>query len=133
MESVEQDVHSGDRVVTDLTVSLGDFCKDRGDGLVNVFAPHATAGLAIIETGAGSDQDLVDTVGRLFPRDSRYRHVHGSHGHGADHVLPAVISPSISIPVIAGRPALGIWQSVVLVDTNVDNPDRTVRFSFLAG
>ena len=133
MESVEQDVHNGNRVVTDLTVSLGDFCKDRGDGLVNVFAPHATAGLAIIETGAGSDQDLVDTVGRLFPRDARYRHVHGTHGHGADHVLPAVISPSISIPVIDGRPALGIWQSVVLVDTNVDNPDRTVRFSFLAG
>ena len=133
MESVEQDVHNGNRVVTDLTVSLGDFCKDRGDGLVNVFAPHATAGLAIIETGAGSDQDLVDTVGRLFPRDPRYRHVHGTHGHGADHVLPAVISPSISIPVLDGRPALGIWQSVVLVDTNVDNPDRTVRFSFLAG
>ena len=133
MESVEQDVHNGNRVVTDLTVSLGDFCKDRGDGLVNVFAPHATAGLAIIETGAGSDQDLVDTVGRLFPRDARYRHVHGTHGHGADHVLPAVISPSISIPVIDGRPALGIWQSVVLVDTNVDNPDRTVRFSFLTG
>jgi secondary thiamine-phosphate synthase enzyme len=133
MESVEQDVHNGNRVVTDLTVSLGDFCKDRGDGLVNVFAPHATAGLAIIETGAGSDQDLVDTVGRLFPRDARYRHVHGTHGHGADHVLPAVISPSISIPVLDGRPALGIWQSVVLVDTNVDNPDRTVRFSFLAG
>jgi len=133
MESVEQDVHNGNRVVTDLTVSLGEFCKDRGDGLVNVFAPHATAGLAIIETGAGSDQDLVDTVGRLFPRDARYRHVHGTHGHGADHVLPAVISPSISIPVIDGRPALGIWQSVVLVDTNVDNPDRTVRFSFLAG
>ena len=133
MESVEQDVHNGNRVVTDLTVSLGDFCKDRGDGLVNVFAPHATAGLAIIETGAGSDQDLVDTVGRLFPRDARYRHVHGTHGHGADHVLPAVISPSISIPVIDGRPALGIWQSVVLVDTNVDNPDRTVRFSFLGG
>jgi len=133
METIEQKVHNGNRVVTDLTVSIGDFCRERGDGLVNVFAPHATAGLAVIETGAGSDQDLVDTVHRLFPRDARYRHAHGSHGHGADHVLPAVISPSISIPVIDGRPALGIWQSIVLVDTNVDNPDRTVRLTFLTG
>ncbi|MCU1354424.1 MAG: hypothetical protein JWM05_3633, partial [Acidimicrobiales bacterium] len=105
----------------------------RGDGLVHVFVPHATAGLALIETGAGSDDDLVDALERLLPRDDRYQHEHGSPGHGADHVLPALISPALGVPVIGGRPMLGTWQSIVLVDTNVDNPDRTVRLSFLAG
>lgn len=133
MDTVELHVRTGDSEITDLTEDVAAFCSGRADGLVNVFAPHATAGLALIETGAGSDSDLVDTVGRLFPRDDRYRHSHGSPGHGADHVLPAFISPSLSVPVLDGRPALGTWQSIVLVDTNVDNPDRTIRLSFLAG
>jgi secondary thiamine-phosphate synthase enzyme len=102
-----------------------------GSGLVNVFAPHATAGIAIIETGSGSEGDLGDAIDRLLPRDDRYRHSHGSPGHGADHVLPAFISPSVTLPVIDGRLSLGTWQSVVLVDTNRDNPRRKVRVSFL--
>ena len=133
MESIELDVHTGSRATTDLTDEVARFCAGRGDGLVHVFVPHATAGLALLETGAGSDDDLVDVLATLLPRDDRYRHHHGSPGHGADHVLPALVSPSVSIPVLAGRMALGTWQSVVLVDTNVDNPDRRVRLSFLAG
>jgi secondary thiamine-phosphate synthase enzyme len=104
-----------------------------GSGLVNVFAPHATAGIAIIETGSGSEGDLGDAIERLLPRDDRYRHSHGSKGHGADHVLPAFIAPSVTLPVIDGRLSLGTWQSVVLVDTNRDNTRRKVRVSFLAG
>lgn len=133
MESIEIGVRTGSRAITDLTEEVAEFCRGKGDGLVHVFAPHATAGLALIETGAGSDADLVDALGELLPRDDRYRHHHGSPGHGADHVLPALISPSLSVPVLGGRPALGTWQSIVLVDTNVDNPDRTIRLSFLAG
>lgn len=133
METVELPVHNGDRVVTDLTVEVTRFCAGRGDGLVNVFAPHATAGLALIETGAGSDADLATTLTDLLPRDDRYQHRHGTHGHGADHVLPAIVSPSLTVPVLAGEPALGTWQSIVLVDTNGDNPERTVRLSFLPG
>jgi secondary thiamine-phosphate synthase enzyme len=98
-----------------------------------VFVPHATAGVAIIETGAGSDDDLVRTIDDVLPRDGRWHHRHGSPGHGADHVLPAFIAPSITVPVIDGRLTLGTWQSIVLVDTNVDNPDRQVRLSFLPG
>jgi secondary thiamine-phosphate synthase enzyme len=99
-----------------------------------VFVPHATAGLAIIETGAGSDDDLLDRLERLLPHDDQhYRHRHGAPGHGADHVLPAFLAPTLTVPVIDGVPALGVWQSIVLVDTNVDNPDRQVRLSFLAG
>jgi secondary thiamine-phosphate synthase enzyme len=100
---------------------------------VNVFAPHATAGVALIETGSGSESDLADTIQRLLPRDDRYRHSHGSMGHGADHVLPAFIAPSVTVPVLDGRLALGTWQSIVLVDTNHDNPQRKVRVSFLEG
>lgn len=133
MESIEIAVRTGDRVITDLTDEVARFCHGRGDGLAHVFAPHATAGLALIETGAGSDDDLAGILDHLLPRDDRYRHHHGSPGHGADHVLPAIISPSLTVPVLGGRPALGTWQSVVLVDPNVDNPDRTVRLSFLAG
>ena len=115
----------------DLTAAVHDFCAGRRDGLCHVFVPHATAGIAILETGAGSDDDLVDVLERLLPRDDRYRHAHGSPGHGADHVLPALVSPSVSVPVQAGSPLLGTWQSVVLVDLNRDNPHRTVRLSFL--
>jgi secondary thiamine-phosphate synthase enzyme len=106
---------------------------DGEDGLLHLWVPHATAGLAVIETGAGSDQDLLDALERLLPRDDRWRHAHGSAGHGRDHVLPALLAPFLVVPVLAGRPALGSWQSLCLVDTNVDNPVRQVRLSFLAG
>jgi secondary thiamine-phosphate synthase enzyme len=119
--------------IVDLTEAVRTFCGSRRDGLGNVFVPHATAGVAIIETGAGSDDDLVDALERLLPRDGRYRHVHGSHGHGADHVLPAIVAPSITVPVQEGEPLLGTWQSVVLVDLNRDNPRRSVRLTFVNG
>jgi secondary thiamine-phosphate synthase enzyme len=134
MDSIVVSVRTGRQpTVVDLTSEVDAFCRDRGDGLLSVFVPHATAGVAIIETGAGSDDDLLTLLDGLVPRDDRWRHRHGAPGHGADHVLPALVAPSITVPVIAGRPALGTWQSVVLVDTNVDNPTRDVRFSFLAG
>jgi secondary thiamine-phosphate synthase enzyme len=133
MESELLHLTVGDRQVVDLTADLIRFCQGRGDGLANVFAPHATAGLALLEVGAGSDEDLADILTYLFPRDDRYRHRHGSPGHGADHVLPALVSPSVTVPVLDGMPMLGTWQSVVLVDTNRDNPRRMVRLSFLAG
>jgi secondary thiamine-phosphate synthase enzyme len=101
------------------------------DGLLNVFVPHATAGLAVIELGSGSDRDLLDTLRRLLPVDDRYQHAHGSAGHGRTHVMPAVLAPSLTVPVLAGRMALGTWQSIALVDLNVDNADREVRLSFL--
>jgi secondary thiamine-phosphate synthase enzyme len=116
----------------DLTANVGKFCsRSGGDGVVNVFVPHATAGLALMETGSGSEGDLEEALDRLLPRDDRYAHAHGSRGHGADHLVPAFMSPSLSIPVQGGRPALGTWQSVVLVDLNRDNPHREVRLSFL--
>ena len=126
-------VETGDRRIVDLTADLVAFCAGRGDGLVSVFVPHATAGVAIMEVGAGSEPDAVAALERLLPRDDRYRHAHGSAGHGADHVLPVLVAPSITVPVLDGRAALGVWQSVVLVDTNRDNPRRQVRLSFLAG
>jgi secondary thiamine-phosphate synthase enzyme len=133
---VESDVFEIDtsrEQIVDLTDAVRSFCGAHEDGLCNVFVPHATAGVAVIETGAGSDDDLVDTLERLLPRDDRYRHAHGSPGHGADHVLPALISPSVTLPVHGGKPQLGTWQSVVLVDLNRDNPRRTVRLSFIDG
>lgn len=132
MDTIELNIHNGDRVITDLTAEASRFCVARGDGLLNVFVPHATAGVAIIEVGAGSDLDLSTALEDLLPKDDRYTHRHGSHGHGRDHVLPAFIAPSMTIPVFDGEMALGVWQSVVLVDTNADNPQRTVRLSFLA-
>ncbi len=119
--------------VVDLTDECADFVRGEGDGLLHVFVPHATAGVAIIETGAGSDDDLLAQLDQLLPRDDRWRHRHGSPGHGRDHVLPAFIAPSMSVPVLDGSAVLGTWQSVCLVDTNGDNPVRTVRLSFLAG
>ena len=133
MDSDVLDVDTSRRRIVDLTESVRKFCADHGDGLLNVFVPHATAGVAIIETGAGSDDDLIDTLERLLPRDGRYRHEHGSPGHGADHVLPALVAPSVTVPVQGGEPLLGTWQSVVLVDLNRDNPRRTVRLSFVNG
>jgi len=125
------DIDTSRRRLVDLTGEVRAFCAAHADGLCSVFVPHATAGVAIIETGAGSDDDLVDTLERLLPRDERYRPAHGSFGHGADHVLPAIVSPSVTVPVQAGRPLLGTWQSIVLVDLNVDNPRRSVRLSFV--
>jgi secondary thiamine-phosphate synthase enzyme len=117
--------------VHDLTGECAAFVRDEVDGLLSVFVPHATAGIAILETGAGSDEDLLAILDVLLPRDERWTHRHGSRGHGRDHVLPAFIAPSITVPVIAGRLQLGSWQSVCLVDTNVDNAEREVRLSFL--
>jgi secondary thiamine-phosphate synthase enzyme len=133
MDTIVVDVDTTRARVVDLTAQVRAFCGGRGDGLCNVFAPHATAGIAIMETGAHSDDDLVDALERLFPRDDRYRHAHGSSGHGADHVIPAVVAPTVVVPVQDGEVLLGTWQSVVLVDLNRDNPRRHVRLSFLAG
>src|ERR687893_3005968 len=120
-------------VVVDLTDECAEFVKPERDGLLHVFVPHATAGIAVIETGAGSDDDLLAALGDLLPADDRWRHAHGSPGHGRSHVMPAFVPPFATIPVLDGRLALGTWQSICLVDLNVDNPDRTVRLSFLAG
>lgn len=133
METELRTLEMSKRTFADLTSDLATFVRGRGDGLASVFVPHATAGVAIMETGSGSEADLEETLGRLLPRDDRWRHSHGSPGHGADHVLPAFIAPSVTVPVIDGELQLGTWQSVVFVDTNVDNPQRKVRFSFLAG
>jgi secondary thiamine-phosphate synthase enzyme len=133
MESIEIDVDTSGRQLADLTERVAAFTARRGDGLVHVFAPHATAGLALMELGSGSESDLIELLDRVLPRDDRYRHRHGSAGHGADHVLPALVSPSLVLPVVGGRVQLGTWQSVVLVDLNADNPRRKVRLSFLAG
>lgn len=133
MDTTVVRVDTARRWLADLTGEAAAFCRDRGDGLLHVFVPHATAGVALIELGSGTEDDLAEAVARLLPRDDRWRHAHGSPGHGADHVLPAFVSPSMSIPVVGGRLALGTWQSLVLVDTNRDNPERQVRLSFLAG
>jgi secondary thiamine-phosphate synthase enzyme len=134
MRTAEIGVDTSTRRIVDLTDGVRAFCAEAGgDGLLNVLAPHATAGLALIETGSGSEADLEDLLERLVPRDDRYRHRHGSPGHGADHLLPAIVSPSLVLPVLRGRPALGTWQRIVLVDLNRDNPHRHVRMSLLEG
>lgn len=117
--------------VVDVTHHVEAFARDEQDGLVHLFLPHATAGLAIFELGAGTEPDVLAAVDRLLPRDERYDHRHGSPGHGADHVLPAFVSPSLTVPVQDGRVLLGTWQSIVVVDTNRDNPRRTLRLSFV--
>ena len=123
----------GDEVVLDLTRDAADFVSGRGDGLLQAFVPHATAGIAVIETGAGSDDDLLAALGDLLPADDRWRHRHGSPGHGRSHVMPAIVPPHCTVPVLDGQLALGTWQSICLVDLNVDNAERQVRWSFLAG
>jgi secondary thiamine-phosphate synthase enzyme len=134
MDTTVITVRTGNRpVVRDITAEAERFVSGRGDGLLHVFVPHATAGLAIIETGAGSDEDLLTAIDELLPAEDKWRHRHGSPGHGRDHVLPAWIPPYASLPVLAGRIQLGTWQSICLVDPNGDNPERQVRFSFLAG
>ncbi len=134
---MESEVHSyrtgNTVVVVDLTADVASFVVERGDGLVHIFVPHATAGLAILETGAGSDEDLLAALGDLLPADGRWRHRHGSPGHGRSHVMPAIVAPYATVPVLDGRLAIGTWQSICLVDLNVDNADRDVRFSFLPG
>jgi secondary thiamine-phosphate synthase enzyme len=119
--------------VVDLTDECAEFVSGEGDGLLQVFVPHATAGVAVMETGSGSEEDLLRQLDQLLPRDDRWRHRHGSPGHGRDHVLPAFVPPHATVPVLEGRLMLGTWQRICLVDTNVDNPQRQVRFSFLAG
>lgn len=136
MRSQVIEVHTGGReTVRDLTGECEAFLVDAGagDGLLHVWVPHATAGLAVLETGAGSDTDLLAALRDLLPADDRWRHRHGSPGHGRDHVLPALCPPYATVPVVDGRMALGTWQSVCLVDLNGDNPVRQVRFSFLGG
>jgi secondary thiamine-phosphate synthase enzyme len=132
MRSEKIEVRTGGTArVSDLTDECARFVADEADGLLSVFVPHATAGLAILETGAGSDDDLLAALDDVLPRDDRWRHRHGSPGHGRDHVLPAFIAPSLTVPVLGGKLALGTWQSICLVDTNIDNATRTVRLSFL--
>ena len=133
MESTELVIDTSGRHLSDITGQIEQFCRSAGDGLLSVFVPHATAGVALMETGSGSEADLEELLGRLMPRDDRYRHRHGAEGHGADHLLPVLVSPSVVIPVAGGRMQLGTWQSIVLVDFNDDNPERRVRLSFVAG
>lgn len=126
------DTGSADTVL-DITSDCAAFVRGQGDGLLHVFVPHATAGLAIMETGAGSDADLLAALGDLLPSDDRWKHRHGSRGHGRSHVMPALVPPYVTVPVFDGRMALGTWQSVCLVDLNRDNTERKIRLSFLAG
>ncbi len=130
-------VHTGGSdTVVDLTDRCARFAREAagdGDGLLHVFVPHATAGVAVLETGAGSDEDLLAALADLLPADDRWRHRHGTPGHGRSHVLPALVPPYATVPVLAGELALGTWQSICLVDLNVDNADRTVRLSLLSG
>jgi secondary thiamine-phosphate synthase enzyme len=134
MRSEKLRVHTGSsEVVRDITRECAAFVASDDDGLLQVFVPHATAGIAILETGAGSDDDLLATLAALLPADDRWRHRHGSVGHGRSHVMPALVPPYATVPVLHGKLALGTWQSICLVDLNVDNPDREVRLSFLEG
>ena len=136
MPSNEIEVDTRGRLVTNLTSEVERFAREAaggGDGLVHMFLPHATCGVALMETGSGSEADLAEALERLLPRDDRYRHAHGSTGHGGDHLLPVFVSPSLGLPVEGGSLVLGTWQSVVLVDPNRENNVRRVRLSFLAG
>jgi len=132
MQGAEFSVETRGRLVNDITERLESFCREQaGSGLVHVFLPHATAGLALMETGSGSERDLEEAVERLMPRDDRYRHRHGSVGHGADHLMPVLESLSLMLPVDDGHLSLGTWQSVVIVDPNRENNQRTVRMRFV--
>lgn len=134
MKTTELTIRTGSRRgLFDLTQQCAAFVAGEGDGLLNVFVPHATAGVVVVELGAGSDEDLLAALDALLPRDDRWRHRHGSPGHGADHVLPLLVSPSLGVPVIGGELALGTWQSIALLDPNPDNDRRTVRLTYLEG
>ena len=125
--------HTGSRRgLFDITRECAAFVAGEGDGLLNVFVPHATAGVVIMELGAGSDTDLMRRLDELLPRDDRWRHAHGSRGHGADHVLPLMVAPSVTVPVVGGELQLGTWQSIALLDPNADNSRRHIQLSFLA-
>lgn len=131
VRTIELELDTRGRELVDLTDDIRKFCTGAGDGLLNIFVPHATAGLAILELGDNSEPDFAEMLERLLPKERRYHHHHGSPGHGADHLLPTLISPSLVVPVVAGVPQLGTWQHVVLVDRNADNPMRRVRLSLL--
>jgi secondary thiamine-phosphate synthase enzyme len=131
MRTTELDIDTRGREHVDLTDEIRKFCSGSGDGLLNVFVPHATAGLAIFELGAGTEDDVRAMLERLISKEFDYTHRHGSPGHGADHLLPTILSPSVVIPVVGGAPQLGTWQYVVLVDRNEDNPRRRVHLSFV--
>jgi secondary thiamine-phosphate synthase enzyme len=132
VRSIELQIDTGGRRVVDITGQVRSFARDAGaDGLLHVFLPHATAGVALMETGSGSEGDLDEVLERLLPRDDRYGHRHGPVGHGGDHLLPVFVSPSLALPVIGGDVTLGVWQSVVVVDPNRSNNERTVRLSFV--
>ena len=134
MRTTELTIQTGRRPgLYDLTRACGEFVAGAGDGLLHVFVPHATCGLVIMELGSGSEQDLMEALARLLPRDDRWTHSHGSRGHGADHVVPAFAPPSVLVPVIGGNLALGTWQSIALLDTNVDNERRSVRLTYVPG
>jgi secondary thiamine-phosphate synthase enzyme len=134
MRTTEFPVDTAGRRVIDVTDRVHAFAADVGaDGLLHVFLPHATAGVALMETGSGSEGDLEELIDRLLPRDDRYAHRHGSVGHGGDHLLPVFVSPSLTLPVIDGRAALGTWQRVVIVDPNRENDRRALRLSFVPG
>jgi secondary thiamine-phosphate synthase enzyme len=132
MRTETLEIDTTGRELVDLNDELRAFCRDAGDGLLNIFVPHATAGLVVIELGDNSEPDFAELVERLLPKDRRYHHHHGSPGHGADHLLPTVFVPSLVVPVVGGVPQLGTWQHVVLVDRNADNPIRRVHLSLLA-
>ncbi|MDQ4148861.1 MAG: secondary thiamine-phosphate synthase enzyme YjbQ [Actinomycetota bacterium] len=119
------------RQIVDITGEVSRFVREKGDGLLNISVPHATAGLVIMELGSGSEADLWNCLDQLMPRDRRYVHSHGSKGHGADHLLPAFLAPTLTLPVVDGRVLLGTWQSIAMVDPNVDNPERELLLAFL--
>ena len=133
MDRAELSIETRNRLVTDVTAEVERFCRGHGSGLVHVFAPHATAGLALMELGSGSEEDLAELLGRLLPRDDRYVHRHGSRGHGADHLLPTLIPPSVVLVVVEGELQLGTWQRIAFIDTNADNPVRRLQVTFVPG
>jgi len=133
VDRAELSIETRNRLVTDVTAEVERFCRGHGSGLVHVFAPHATAGLALLELGSGSEEDLAELLGRLLPRDDRYVHRHGSRGHGADHLLPTLIPPSVVLVVVDGEVQLGTWQRIAFIDTNADNPVRRLQVTFVPG
>jgi len=133
VDRAELTIETRSRLVTDVTGEIDRFCRGRGSGLVHVFAPHATAGLALMELGSGSEEDLAELLGRVLPRDDRYVHRHGARGHGADHLLPTLIPPGVVLVVVEGELQLGTWQRIAFIDTNADNPVRHLQLTFVPG
>jgi secondary thiamine-phosphate synthase enzyme len=134
MKRVDLTIQTGSqRALFDLTAECSAFVAGEGDGLLVVFVPHATAGVVVLELGSGTESDVIDALDRLLPRDDRWRHRHGSRGHGADHVLPLLAPPSVTVPVVGGQLTLGTWQSIALLDPNADNETRRVSLTFVPG